>query len=390
MSSTQPLDFQSHFAHVEDPRIQRRQLHRLTDILFLAVCATLAGADGPSDIEDFGKQKIDWLRRFIELPHGVPSHDTIGRVFALIQPASFQQAFLHWVQDFWPETLDDAKEEDGGGDDIHCIPIDGKTLRGSHRRKQGQNPLHLVSAWSAKNQVTLGQVAVDEKSNEITAIPDLLKRLELCGAIVSIDAMGCQKEIAKTIVQGQGDYVLALKDNQPKLAEAVETYFTQQHEQGFPDVACQQYEVEEKSRGRQVHRYYAAAPLPKSMRSFVKDWKGLRSIGQVITITQVDGRETIGVRYYIMSFAVDVKRFAQSVRSHWTVENSLHWTLDMTFAEDASRIHQGHAAENFSFLRKFAISLLKQDTSKGSMRGKRKRAAWSTDFLEKLLFSNDI
>jgi predicted transposase YbfD/YdcC len=381
MPETESVAFHDCFRCVEDPRIERSKRHLLTDILFLSVCATIAGADGPSDIEAFGKEKIQWLRRFLQLPGGIPSHDTVGRVIALIKPSQFQQAFLTWIEALFPETLDGSQPE--------FIPLDGKTLRRSHNRKLHQNPLHLVSAWSAKNRLTLGQVAVDQKSNEITAIPKLLEMLELRGAIVSIDAMGCQTEIAQQIIAGQGDYVLAVKDNQPTLAAAIEAAFLNMHETDFQDAGCRQHTTQEKSRGRHETRYYCIAPVPASMAEFRDQWTGLRSIGQVVTINERDGKPASEVRYYISSLSAKVKTFAASVRSHWSIENSLHWVLDMTFAEDASRIRAGHGTENFGFLRRFVISLLNRDTSQDSLRRKRKRAGWSTTFLENVLFPSD-
>lgn len=381
MAVSDSFDFQECFQNVADPRISRTRVHLLTDVLFLAVCGTIAGADGPSDIEAFGKAQIQWLRRFVKLEFGIPSHDTIGRIFARLKPQQFQEAFLNWIKAFFPDGEDQP--------DSKCIPIDGKTLRGSHNRKAGQNPLHLVSAWCAKNRLTLGQVAVDAKSNEITAIPELLKLLELRGAIVSIDAMGCQKEIAKRITDGGGDYVLAVKENQPKLAAAVAEAFSEMHENDFADSHCRRHATEERSRGRDETRSYYVAPVPASMSAFVTQWPGLTSIGQVVTHTTQHGKETSDVRYYINSIAPQVKIFAESVRAHWSIENSLHWTLDMIFGEDASRIHIGNGAENFGFLRRFAISLLNRDTSSNSTRRKRKIAAWSTEFLEKLLFPSN-
>jgi len=269
------------------------------------------------------------------------------------------------------------------------VPIDGKTLRGSGGGKHRDHPLHLVSAWATQQGITLGQVAVDSKSNEITAIPQLLKMLELSGAIISIDAMGCQKEIAAQIIKGGGDYVLAVKDNQPKLRAALETFFLERHEHGdFADHGCRQYTTTSRSRGREETRYHMIAPLPASLRHLCRAWKGLQSIGQVITMTETGDQHSSDVRYYIASRPPRVKEFATSVRSHWLIE-SMHWVLDMVFGEDASRLRNGAAAENYSFLRKFVISLLKQDTSPGSLKGKRKRAAWNTDFLERLLFSTN-
>jgi predicted transposase YbfD/YdcC len=376
MNSTLSRDFTSHFSNVHDPRIDRSKEHQLIDILFISVAGTIAGCDGPSDIAEFARTQLAWCRKFVPLKNGVPAHDTIGRVLSLIRPLEFQKAFVDWIASF-------ASEDDG---EPRFIPIDGKTLRGSHGAKHRDHPLHLVSAWATKQGMTLGQVAVDTKSNEITAIPKLLEMLELKGAIISIDAMGCQKEIARKIVNGGGDYVFAAKDNHPKLCEALRVFFLERHERGdFRDVGCRQLTTQERSRGRQETRHYLIAPLPDSMKGFRRDWKGLKSIGQVITITECNGKETSDVRFYISSREPKVKEFAKSTRGHWSIE-SMHWILDVVFNEDASRIRNGDGTENFGFLRKFVLSLLKRDTSRGSLKGKRKRAAWSTAFLEKLLF----
>jgi predicted transposase YbfD/YdcC len=377
MTSTQTRSFQEHFTIVDDPRMDRSKFHSLIDILFLAVCATIAGADGPSDIEDFGKQQLPWLRKFISLPNGIPSHDTIGRVFSLIKPQQFQQAFLTWIAALRPE--DDDKET------LRLLPIDGKTLRGSHHRNEELKPLHLVSAWATKWGLSLGQVAVEDKSNEITAIPKLLEMLELAGAIVTIDAMGCQKDIAKKIVDKGGEYLLAAKDNQPNLREALETFFHKNDENGKGNAGSRHYATQERSRGREETRDYVIAPLPEEMAAFTAEWEGLRSIGRVIATVERDGQRSEEVRYFISSLAPKVKQFAGAARGHWGIENGLHWVLDVVFGEDASAIHVGHAPENFGFLRRFVVSLLKQDTSEGSLRRKRKRAAWNTSFLEKIL-----
>ena len=374
----QSFDFRPHFASVEEPRINRTKAHGLMDILFISVAATIAGADGPTDIADFAREKLAWCRKFVQLKNGVPSHDTIGRVLSLIRPDQFQTAFLDWIASFASE-----RSEDSGP---RFVPIDGKVLRGSGGAKHRSNPLHLVSAWATKQGMTLGQVAVDCKSNEITAIPKLLEMLELSGAIISIDAMGCQKEIAKKIIKGGGDYVLAVKDNQPKLSEAIEKFFIERHENDdFRDYGCRQYTTIERSRGRIEERHYLIAPVPQSMKQFVRDWKGLRSIGQVITQTDYGEKQTSEARYYIVSRKPRVREFSQSVRGHWSIE-SMHWILDVVFAEDSSRIRNGDGTENFGLLRKFVVSLLKRDTSRGSLKGKRKRAGWNTKFLEKLLF----
>ncbi len=370
--------FTEPFSAVDDPRIERSKRHELLDILFICVAATIAGCDGPTEIVDFASQKISWFRKFIRLENGAPSHDTVGRVLSLIKPDQFQKAFLEWISSLADECDDEGRPR--------FVPIDGKTLRGSRGAKHRPGPLHLVSAWATEQGLTLGQVAVDSKSNEITAIPKLLKMLELCGAIVTIDAMGCQKEIAKKIVNGGGDYVLAVKDNQPALCTALEAFFLDRHEQDdFSQYGCRRHQTTERSRGRLEERYYTVAPVPQSMKSFCRAWKNLKSIGQVITMTEHGEKHTSEVRYYISSRDPKVKEFASSVRKHWSIE-SMHWILDVVFAEDASRIRNGDAAENFGFLRKFVISLLKRDTSQGSLKGKRKRAGWNTAFLEKLLF----
>lgn len=385
--ATEARGFAHYFKDVEDSRIDRTKFHKLVDILFISVAATIAGADGPSDIADFAKQQLTWCRKFVRLKNGVPSHDTIGRVLALIKPDQFQVAFLDWIASFTCPSRKATSHDEST--QPRFVPIDGKTLRGSGGGKDRENPLHLVSAWATQQGITLGQVAVDAKSNEITAIPQLLTMLELSGAIISIDAMGCQKEIAAQIIREGGDYVLAVKDNQPKLREALETFFLERHEhQDFQVSGCRQYTTTTRSRGRDETRYHMVAPLPESLQHLCRDWKGLLSIGQVITMTQTGDKHSSEVRYYILSRPPRVKEFAASTRSHWSIE-SMHWVLDVVFSEDASRLRNGAAAENYSFLRKFVISLLKRDTSPGSLKGKRKRAAWNTDFLEKLLFPND-
>jgi predicted transposase YbfD/YdcC len=379
MSTLPALDFENFFAEVSDPRIERSKAHRLLDILFISVAGTIAGCEGPSDIAEFARTQLTWCRKFVPLASGVPSHDTIGRVLALMKPQEFQQAFVDWIA----ALVSDSQAED---DQPRFVPIDGKTLRGSHGARERELPLHLVSAWATRQGMLLGQVAVDEKSNEITAIPRLLAMLELHGAIVSIDAMGCQKEIAQQIVNQGGDYVLSVKDNQPALHQAIAEFFLQRHEQqDFKDFDCRQHTTTERSRGREETRCYYTAPLPDFMQRFVRDWKGLTSIGQVITATVHQGKETSQVRHYISSRPAKVKEFATATRGHWQIE-SMHWVLDVVLGEDDSRIRNGDGAENFGCLRKFVLSLLKRDTSEGSLKRKRKRAAWSTEFLESLLF----
>lgn len=363
------------FAEIEDPRIERTKHHRLDDILALAVFAAVAGAEGWEEIEEFGKQQFAWCKKFLHLPHGIPSHDTIARVFRALKPSAFQDAFLEWMEDIHQKL------------GFKRIAIDGKTLRGSHDRMTMKSALHAVCAWSVDNHVVLGQVTTDEKSNEITAIPELLKRLELKGAIISIDAMGCQKEIAKQITAGGGDYVLAVKDNQPTLHAAIDSEFQQYHETEAAEVTCRQHSTREVHHGRREERYYYIMALPESMSHFKKEWPGLKCIGEVITMTFQGDIETYEVRHFITSLDPKVKQFAESVRGHWGIENSLHWVLDVTFNEDQSRIRKDHGAENFALLRRFVLTLIKQDKSKGSVRRKRQRAAWNTAALEKIVLA---
>jgi predicted transposase YbfD/YdcC len=360
------------FKEVEDPRIDRTKRHRLDDILALSVFAVISGAEGWEDIEEFGKQKFKWCKKFLSLPNGIPSHDTISRVFRALRPGAFQEAFLEWMTS--------AHEKLG----FKMIAIDGKTLRRSHDASM-KSALHAVCAWSVENHLVLGQVATDQKSNEITAIPELLKLLDLKGAIISIDAMGCQKEIAKQIIDRGGDYVLAVKDNQPSLHAAIKESFELYHDGQLPGIVSRQLTTTGTEHGRQETRYYLIMELPDSMAHFKDEWSGLRSIGQVMNVTVEDGIQTIETRHFITSREPKVKQFAASVRGHWGIENSLHWVLDVTFNEDQSRIRKDYGAENFALLRRFAISLIKQDKSPGTVRRKRKKAAWNTAVLEKII-----
>jgi len=359
---------------VEDPRIDRTKAHSLLDILVLSVLAVLCGAEGWEDIELFGKIRLSWLRKFIKLNNGVPSHDTISRVFRLIKPDVFHEAFLEWVRSL-----------DLGSEGLNVVAIDGKSLRRSHDKKTFKNMLHSVAAWSVANRVVLGCQSVDQKSNEIIAIPELLKNLELKGAIITVDAMGSQKEVAAQIMDGEGDYVLAIKANHPTLANAMREYFDTVHEEGLVENGVRHHQTSDAKHGRQENRYYYQAPIPDSMKNLTHGWKGAKSIGQVHNITTRDGKETSEIRYYLSSQPVSVKRFAEAVRAHWGVENSFHWVLDMTFNEDQSRIRKDHGPDNFALLRRFAINILSLDTSKESTSKKRKRAAWDESYLLKRL-----
>ena len=364
----------STFEDITDPRIHRTRRHELFDLLVVALCGTIAGADSWADVERFGEKRLDWLRTFLRLENGIPSHDTFGRVFALLDPAQLVACIQQWLADIGREI---GKH----------IAIDGKTLRGSFDKAADKNPLHLVSAWACETRLTLGQLATEAKSNEITAIPLLLELLDLKGTTVTIDAMGCQKDIAHAIVEGQGDYLLALKDNHPKLAEAVGDEFTAALDADVPPRDMRRHVTVETNRGRKERREYFALPAPRTLPGFA-DWAKLATIVMVIRITLIDGRETGEVSYFLSSLPAKVKHLAKLIRQHWSIESQLHWVLDVTFTEDASRIRKRHAPQTSAMLRRLAVSILSADTStKDNIRGKRYRACLSTDTLERILLS---
>jgi predicted transposase YbfD/YdcC len=366
----------AHFRRLADPRVERTKKHPLLDIVVLAICAVICGAEGWAEIAEFGRQKQAWLKRFLRLPHGIPSHDTIARVFRRLKPQEFQQCFLSWTC---------ALQRELG---VKQVAIDGKTLRRSFDRASAKSALHLVSAWTTKNRLVVAQQAVDSKSNEITAIPELLRLLELKGAIVTLDAIGCQKSIVNQVIEAEADYVLAVKDNQPTLHAAVQEHFLYLHENECINRRARHHRSRSQDHGRTVERHYYICSIPKSSawNALRAAWPGLRSIGQVITWThRGDGQETSGVRYYISSLPPKVKQFAHAVRSHWGIENSLHWVLDVSFDEDGSRIRKDHGPENFALLRRLATSMIRRDTSPGSIRRKRKRAGWSNPALLNIL-----
>ncbi|HEV3255447.1 MAG TPA: ISAs1 family transposase [Gemmataceae bacterium] len=365
--------FAPFFVNLTDPRIQRSKRHALLDMIILALCATLGGANGWADIERFGKAKLDFLRRFLELPNGIPSHDTFGRVFARLDPAALLACIQNWLSAFRAAV------------DREFVAIDGKTLRGSFDTAAAQNPLHLVSAWATEARLVLGQVAVDAKSNEITAIPLLLELLDLKGCIVTIDAIGCQKEIAAAIRAREADYVLTLKDNQPTLHQAVHEAFLAHADADFTDPTLRRLKTVERGHGREETREYFIAAAPPEL-TCTGDWQDLRSIGLVMRTRVADGKLTEEVVYYLSSLPPKVKTFAQAVRGHWGIENRLHWSLDVTFAEDQSRVRKDHGPANLGMLRRLALSILQQDTScKESLRGKRLLAGWDENRLLQLL-----
>jgi predicted transposase YbfD/YdcC len=371
--------FAPFFENLTDPRLERTKRHCLLDIIILAVCATLGNANGWADIERFGRAKIDFFRTFLELANGIPSHDTFGRVFARLEPAALMACIQQWL---------DALGAAVAGE---VVAIDGKTLRGSFDTAAGKNPLHLVSAWACEARLTLGQVAVDAKSNEITAIPVLLELLDLKDCIVTIDAMGCQKNIAAAIRAREADYVLAVKDNQASLHQTVHEAFMAHAEDDFSDPSLKRIKTVERSHGRDETREYFIAEAPAALVRRGQ-WKDVRSIGMVTRMRVVNEEETDEIVYYVSSLPPKVKQFAKAVRGHWGIENRLHWSLDVTFAEDQSRVRKDHSPLNLGMLRRLALSILQKDTSiKDSLRGKRLRAGWDEEVLLRILtsFSRD-
>jgi predicted transposase YbfD/YdcC len=361
----------THFQALEDPRLERSRLHNLLDIVAITICAVICGADSWVDVEKYGQAKQDWLRRFLKLPNGVPSHDTFGRVFAALVPEQFQACFAGWVQEM------------AGQLGLKQIAIDGKTLRGSQDRANGKAALHLVSAWAIENHLTLGQEAVDSKSNEITAIPKLLELLDLEGALVTIDAMGCQKEIAEQVVEQGGDYVLTVKENQPKLYEEIGRLEQAALERDYAGASS--HCVQEQGHGRQELRACWVLTDLEELAERAK-WPGLQSVIVVVRDRTAGERNSCEKHYYISSRKLSAKRFLEVIRGHWGIENSLHWVLDVAFDEDQSRVRKDHGPENFALVRRLALSMLKAEGSKGSIRGKRLIAGWNNDFMEKLLF----
>lgn len=357
------------FEGVRDPRVAGRCEHLLIEILTISILAVLCGADDWTDIEVFAKVRQDWLRGFLELPGGIPSHDTFRRVFGLLERSQFAAGLLQWTQ---------ALQEATGG---KLVSIDGKTLRRSHRRRGGLAALHLVTAWSSENHLTLAQYATEDKSNEITAIPELLKLLNLKGCTVTIDAMGCQKEIAAGIRDAKADYVLAVKDNQPHLYEDIRQHFTAALAEAQSLPATQFHHTEETGHGRHEQRFYYSIPVPDTLRNR-EAWRDLRSVGCAISHTTRDGQQTDFVRYYISSTKPDAKRFAHAVRSHWSIENSQHWVLDVAFREDDRRQQHRHGAANLASVRRLAVSLLRQDrTITRGAKAKRMAAALDPNYL---------
>jgi len=368
----------NYFSVLEDPRIERNKKHSLIDIIVLTVCAVVCGAETWEDIEDYGEPRIEWLRRFLALENGIPSHDTIRRLFIRLEPEALQECFTKWAEAVRDETAGDV------------VAIDGKTLRRSVDKANGKLPIHLVSAWAVENGVVLGQVATEEHSNEITAIPALLDMLKITGCIVTIDAAGCQTDIAKKITEKKADYVLAVKGNQANLEEQIVSFFDDMDEQDLQNAEwVETHQTVDKGHGRiEVREYFHSdeiAALPR-----VKEFHGAQTIGMVRAKRIIGEKETEQKRYYISSLPMDAAEFARAVRGHWSIENTLHWTLDMSFREDESRIRSGNSAQNFAMMRRMALGLVRRDaTSTKSLRRRRKRCLWDNHYLERVLFNPD-
>ena len=376
-----PLEvIEEHFGKITDPRMDRTKHHKLIDIIAIAICAVICGAESWVDIELFGNSKVHWLATFLELPNGIPSHDTFGRVFSLLDAQQFQLAFYEWV---W--AVNDIIQG-------QVINIDGKCLRGSDEQRLGKRAIYMVSAWAVENEIVLGQRKVDEKSNEITAIPELLKILSISGCIVTIDAMGTQTNIAKTIREAKADYVLSVKDNQGHLFEDIATLFAVDQAQNFKYASFEYKKTVNKGHGRIEVRECWSTSNPEYLNLIrgLQNWTDLQSIIMIICTRIIGDQETKYVRYYISSLPSNAERILHAVRSHWSIENKLHWVLDVALNEDRSRIRKDQAPENFAVLRHMALNLLKQEKSaKGGIHAKQFQAALNEEYLLKVLASGN-
>jgi predicted transposase YbfD/YdcC len=370
----------SHFESLSDPRHARNRKHLLVDIVAICICGILCGASGPTAIHRWAKSKQAWLEKYLSLSNGIPSRDCLRRLLMALQPAAFQKCFEEWIAS--------GVEAEATGQ-RRLVAIDGKCCRRSHDAAKDLGPLHIVSAWASEQGIALGQVATDDKSNEITAIPELLLRLDLSNAVVTIDAMGCQKAIAKQIVAGGGDFVIAVKDNQPKLFAAITDFFADHLERDLEELRYREFETTDAGHGRIDERAYLVTKIPPDFAG-KKEWPWVKAIGYAVRFTQhTDGRETYDVRYYILNRYLSGRRFGEAVRGHWGIE-SMHWVLDVNFREDDSRTRERTLGNNLSWLRRFAITRLKQHPLKESLRGKMQIAGWNDDFLAEVLTGKQL
>ena len=375
MTDEHPISLIISFQDLPDPRVEGRCDHKLIDIIVVTVCAVIAGAESWVDVQSFGEAKQEWLKTFLTLPAGIPSHDTFGRFFAALDAEAFQTAFMRWVEGVFRVSKGQV------------IALDGKTVRHSHDRTIGKDAIHLVNAWATRNGIALGQWKTDTKSNEITAIPPLLRQLNVAGCIVTLDAMGAQTEIAQTIRDEKADYVLRVKANQGHLHQDIQDWFAHADQVQFADMQHSYAETVNKGHGRiEIRRCWAISdPLAFEYIRNYDGWAGLQTIVRVQRERRLRDTTTTEIAYYISSLPADAEPLLMATRFHWAVENSLHWVLDVTFREDDARIRVGHAAHNMAILRQMALNIIKKDTSKGSIRTKRFKAGLDITFLEKLL-----
>ncbi len=382
MQKHSTLSLVEHFKSLSDPRVDRTKDHALIDILVIAVCTLLCAGETFNDMEDFGRAKYDWFKTFLTLRNGIPSHDTFNRVFAALDPQKFLECFLSWTQ-----SLRQAVPQE-------IVALDGKALRRALHKNQ--SPQYIVSAWAESNSLVLGQLKVNQKSNEITAVPELLRVLELSGCIVTVDAMGCQKKIAQEIIESDADYVLALKGNQERVHEEVKTFLDSTLvekkalrpagvEPGRAAATLTSLETVEKDHGRlETRRYYQSSQL--AWFADLPKWEGLKSVGMVEAVREVGGQTTLERRYYLSSLSLDIAQFARAVRGHWGIENKVHWVMDVCFREDQSRARAGFAAENLATLRRLALNMLQREkTKKRGIKGKQLNACWDHAYLLQLL-----
>lgn len=363
----------SRFENLTDPRIERSKQHKLIDMVTIALCAAICGADSWVDVERFGKSKREWFRTFLDLPHDIPSHDTFGRVFAALDTQEFLLCLQNWLRSLHLSLKDQG------------VAIDGKTMRGAFDKAAGKSPLHIVSAWASGLRLSLGQVAVEGKSNEITAVPKLLEMLELAGAVVTFDAMHCQKGTLAAIRRKDADYLVPVKANQRKLHGLLHELFMAYGERNYQVPGLRQFRTQERNRGRDEERICYVIAAPTELRCHTQ-WVDVQSVVMVYRCREYNGKSQEEVSFFITSLPPQVKKIAHLIRGHWGIENSLHWVLDVIFAEDASRLRKGNGPEIASIFRKLALMVLQQDTSlKSSLRGKRLQAGWNETILEGIL-----